>query len=79
MGLEIPLRGQGLGKRILDLAINWAKDQDSLSWIELSVFAHNTPARKLYSSVGFSEIAVLEDKLRVGGTSIDDVIMTLKL
>ena len=79
MGLEIPLRGQGLGKQILDLAIKWAKDQGSLSWIELSVFAHNTPARKLYSSVGFSEIAVLEDKLRVGGTSIDDVIMTLKL
>ena len=79
MGLEIPLRGQGLGKQILEMAINWAKSQKSLSWIELSVFAPNTPARKLYTSAGFTEIAVLEDKLRIGGTSIDDVIMILKL
>ncbi len=79
MGLEIPLRGQGLGKKILEMAIEWAKAQESLVWIDLSVFAHNTPARKLYKSVGFKEIATLEDRLRVGGTTIDDIFMTLKL
>lgn len=79
MGLEAPLRGQGLGKQILQMAIDWAKAQDSLTWIDLSVFAHNTPARKLYTSAGFTERAILEDRLRVGGTSIDDILMTLKL
>ena len=79
MGLEIPLRGQGLGKQLLQMAISWAKTQDSLTWIDLSVFAHNTPARKLYKNAGFKEIATLEDRLRIGGISIDDIFMTLKL
>ena len=79
MGLETPLRGQGLGKQILDVAINWARSQNSLIWMDLSVFSHNTPARKLYKNAGFIELVTLEDRLRVGGTSIDDVYMTLKL
>lgn len=79
MGLEAPLRGQGLGKQILEMAIDWAKSQDSLVWMDLSVFAHNTPARKLYTNAGFTELVTLHDRLRVGGTSIDDVYMTLKL
>lgn len=79
MGLEAPLRGQGLGKQVLDFAIDWAKSQPTLHWIDLSVFAHNAPARKLYSNAGFTELVVLVDRLRVGGTSIDDVYMTLKI
>lgn len=79
MGLEDALRGQGLGKKLLAFAIDWAKAQPSLFWIDLSVFAHNTPARKLYANAGFTEIAVLEDKLRVGHHQIDDVLMALKL
>jgi RimJ/RimL family protein N-acetyltransferase len=79
MGLEAPLRGQGLGKQLLDYAINWAKSEDSLVWIDLSVFAHNTPARKLYTNAGFVELATLEDRLRVGHHRIDDVLMALKL
>lgn len=79
MGLEAALRGQGLGKQLLEFAINWAKSQESLVWMDLSVFAHNTPARKLYTGAGFTEVATFHDRLRVGGTSIDDVYMTLKL
>jgi RimJ/RimL family protein N-acetyltransferase len=79
MGLEAPLRGQGLGKQLLDFAINWAKEEPSLAWIDLSVFAHNTPARKLYSNAAFTEVAVLEDRLRVGHHRVDDVLMALKL
>jgi RimJ/RimL family protein N-acetyltransferase len=79
MGLEAPLRGQGLGKKLLDSAINWAKSQPTLEWIDLSVFAHNTPARKLYSNAGFIEQTVWKDRLRVGHHRIDDVLMTLKL
>lgn len=79
MGLETPLRSQGLGKKLLDNAINWAKSQPTLEWIDLSVFAHNTPARKLYSNAGFIEQIVLEDRLRVGHHRIDDVLMTFKL
>ena len=79
MGLEIPLRGQGIGKQILQMAISWAKTQESLTWIDLSVFAHNIPAIKLYKSLGFNEVATLEDRFRINGVSIDDIFMTLKL
>lgn len=79
MGIEAHYRGKGLGKKLLQFAIDWAKDQPTLEWIDLSVFAHNLPARKLYSSVGFEEIATYKDKIRVNGHSIDDVSMTLKL
>lgn len=79
MGLQMPLRGMGLGKQLLEFGINWAKSQEPLAWIDLSVFAHNTPARKLYTNAGFTEMGTLHDRLRVGGTSIDDVWMTLKL
>lgn len=79
MGLEIPIRGQGIGKKLLTMAIDWARKEESLHWIDLSFFAHNLPARKLYTSCGFKELFTYEDRLRVSGTSIDDVFMMLKL
>lgn len=79
MGLEIPIREKGLGKQVLDFALNWARSEPTLHWIDLSVFAHNTPARKLYSNAGFCEMALLKDRFRVNGASIDDIMMTLKL
>lgn len=79
MGLEESVRGQGLGKALLKQAIQWARTQNSLHWIDLSVFAHNTPARHLYTSMGFKEIVNIPDRLRVEGVSIDDVYMVLNL
>nr|BDT29650.1 GNAT family N-acetyltransferase [Bacteriovorax sp. HI3] len=79
MGLEMAARGQGHGKKLLEMAIAWAREQESLSWIDLSYFAHNIPAKKLYTSCGFKELFVYEDRLRVGHHVIDDVVMTLKL
>jgi RimJ/RimL family protein N-acetyltransferase len=79
MGLEESVRGKGYGKKLLEFAIDWAKKQDSLYWIDLSYFAHNLPAKKLYTSCGFKELFVSEDRLRVGHHIIDDVGMVLKL
>lgn len=79
MGIEADYRGRGFGKKMLEFAIDWAKEQPTLHWIDLTVFAHNLPARKLYASVGFKEVALYEDKVRVNGLSIDDISMSLKL
>ena len=79
MGLEIKMRAQGYGKQLLQLAILWAKQQESLYWIDLQYFAHNLPAKKLYESAGFTQLFKYEDRIRVGQHVIDDVIMTLKL
>lgn len=79
MGMEESVRGQGYGKRLLRMAIEWARDQDNLYWMDLSYFAFNLPAKKLYTSLGFVELFTYEDRIRVDGVSIDDVQMVLKL
>lgn len=79
MGLEESVRGQGYGKKLLEMSIEWAKTQPSLHWIDLSYFSHNLPAKKLYTSCGFIEVFTYEDRLRVGPHKIDDTIMVLKL
>lgn len=79
MGIEESARGQGVGKKLLQMAIEWARTEESLYWIDLSYFAHNLPAKKLYTSFGFEECFVYKDRIRIGNHIIDDVIMTLKL
>ncbi|MGZ3789708.1 MAG: N-acetyltransferase family protein [Bacteriovorax sp.] len=79
MGIEAPMRGKGGGKLLMKTALSWAREQGFLEWIDLSVFAHNLPARKLYASFGFHELCTVKDLIRIEGTSIDDVKMVLKL
>lgn len=79
MGLEMSARGKGYGKKLLEIVIAWVKTQESLYWIDLSYFSHNTPAKKLYTSCGFTQLFIYEDRLRVGDHVIDDVFMTLKI
>ncbi len=79
MGLEEIVRNQGFGKKLLQFSILWAKNQPELYWMDLSYFAHNLPAEKLYTSCGFQKLFTYEDRLRVGDVIIDDVYMALKL
>jgi len=80
MGLVRAYTGKGHGRRLCETAIRWARDEAELSWIDLGVFASNTPARRLYRSLGFVEVAVREDAFHNdAGVVLDDVLMTLKL
>ena len=80
MGLLGAYTGQGHGSRLVEAAVRWARDEAGLRWIDLGVFAGNTPARKLYARMGFVEIGQRPDAFRLdAGPSIDDVQMTLKL
>lgn len=79
MGLETEARGRGLGSLMMKTVLEWALTLPFLEWIDLSVFAHNTPAKKLYTSFGFIEHYTFPDMLRFNGVSISDTIMTLKL
>ena len=79
MGLQRPIRGQGYGKKLLQEALNWAKSQPSLSWIDLGVFEHNTRAFNLYKKMGFQEIGMTKDLFRVNGFSLNDIHMVYSL
>ncbi len=79
MGLEATHRRMGLGRALIDTAVAWAREQPSLDWVDLQVFAHNEPALRLYAQCGFVEKGRVEDLFRIGGERITDVQMTLRL
>jgi RimJ/RimL family protein N-acetyltransferase len=45
-------RGKGIGRRLLDVCVAWARD-NGLHKIDLEVWPHNVAARRLYESAGF--------------------------
>ena len=79
IGVEREFRGQGVGSALIAAALAWARRARKLRWIELSVFAHNQGALRLYERLGFSEIGRTPDAYRVGEHHIDDVHMALSL
>lgn len=79
MGIEASHRRQGFGKQLMETLIRWAREETELEWLDLSVFAKNEPARRLYRSCGFVEVGYLSDLFRVDGQKLDDVRMVLKL
>jgi len=79
IGLERRARGAGLGRALMNTAIEFARAAPELDWLDLRVFANNTRARKLYLSMDFVELATLPDFIRIEGERIDDVLMTLSV
>jgi len=79
IGIERPYRSRGLGSRLMQVALGFARDTGTIAWVDLKVFAHNDGARRLYRRLGFVEVGTVSDRFRIGATSIDDVIMTLRL
>ncbi len=79
LGIERPHRGGGLGRRLMVTAIEFARSEESLSWVDLRVFAHNAAGRALYRKLGFTEVGTLTDRFRIQGVPIDDVMMTLNV
>jgi len=77
IGIERSYRQQGLGTRLMTAAIEFAREARSIDWVDLTVFAHNAPARKLYERLGFREVGTIPDRFRIDSTSIDDVLMSL--
>jgi RimJ/RimL family protein N-acetyltransferase len=79
IGVEREHRGRGTGTALLELALSWARTELALIWVDLSVFAHNTRALRLYERLGFREIGRTDDAYRLGTLHIDDVHMSLQL
>lgn len=69
-------RGLGVGKRMLQQAIDWAKDNVVLRMLRLELYAENKAAYHLYKSLQFEE----EGRLRMAyinpdGTENDSILM----
>jgi RimJ/RimL family protein N-acetyltransferase len=51
--VSAPYRGQGVGRRLMEVGLDWARRGSSLRRIQLEVYARNTSAIRLYQSLGF--------------------------
>ncbi|MBL7715240.1 MAG: GNAT family N-acetyltransferase [Bdellovibrionales bacterium] len=79
MAILNPNRGKGIGRKLLNHAVEWAKAQPSLAWLDLYVFQHNHAAIHLYREAGFQEVFRRDDAYRMRGEKIADLAMTLRL
>lgn len=65
--VDSSIRGRGLGRKMLGLALDYARNELGLKNITLGVFSNNPPARKCYESAGFVPTGtVIHEKLNVG-------------
>jgi RimJ/RimL family protein N-acetyltransferase len=80
MGIQRAYTGRGLGRRLMIEAVSWAVTVAELDWLDLGVFAQNTPALKLYERAGFVVVGRTEDAFVLdSGLRVEDVRMALDL
>jgi GNAT superfamily N-acetyltransferase len=62
-------RGLGLGRRLLDAALETARGWPGVARVSLTVVTASAPARTLYLRAGFRSVGVDADALRAHGVS----------
>ena len=72
-------RRQGVGMRLLDAAIRYARSLDGAASVHLSVSESAAAARQLYESAGFETWGVEPDAVRFEGRSASERHMRLSL
>jgi RimJ/RimL family protein N-acetyltransferase len=74
-----PHRRRGIATDLYAAAIDWARGQAQLAWLDAEVFAHNEPALRFHRRLGFVETARIGDLFRFDGAPVDDVRLSLRL
>ncbi|NMH71996.1 GNAT family N-acetyltransferase [Bacillus sp. RO2] len=72
-------RKLGVGKALMNVAINKAKVLKDIEQIYLAVTAINEPAKRLYTSLGFVTYGVDRHGLKINDTYFDEELMMLGL
>lgn len=68
---------QGIGTKLIQSVLEWAKEQDGLEIIHLSVLKHNERAIYVYKKMGFQIVGERPRNLKYeDGTYADDVLMS---
>lgn len=78
MGVRHDLRRAGLGTRLVQEALAWARGA-GFAWVDLEVLSQNGKARALYVRTGFIETGEMPDLYRIGGQAVDAVSMSKRL
>lgn len=78
MGLKKTHRGRGLGTKLITAALEHAR-KIGLAKVELTVYASNHSAVRLYQKIGFEQNGFTRDYRRLDGVSFDAISMELVL
>jgi L-amino acid N-acyltransferase YncA len=80
-GMYVPkeLRGEGIGKALLEAAIDYAKGLPGLERINLAVVLTSKEARLLFVSHGFETYGLERQALKLHDRYFDQELMTLPL
>lgn len=79
IAVHLGWQSKGIGKKLLEQIIEWAKNSSSLEKIQLNVRASNAAALSLYKKMGFQEEGRLKNRLKIKDRYIDDIVMGLNL
>jgi RimJ/RimL family protein N-acetyltransferase len=71
-------RGRGVGARLVDAAIDWARGR-GLLLVTLAVTVGNDAARRCYERAGFTVYGVQPMVIRVDGVFYDELLMAKRL
>lgn len=67
-------RGQGIGKQLWAESLAFAR-QRAYRKALISVLAHNDQALRFYRSVGFTDIGIAREHVRLNGTFYDEIFL----
>lgn len=73
------LQSRGIGRRLLEAAIDAGRKMGGVEQLHLEVVVDNGPALSLYRSLGFQSYGVEKRALRIGETFVDEELMFLSL
>jgi RimJ/RimL family protein N-acetyltransferase len=79
MSVRKEYRNQGIGGKLMEQAVAWAKGTGVVTRIELAVYARNARAIYLYERFGFVVEGQRQRAIRHGDVYLDDLIMALLL
>jgi ribosomal protein S18 acetylase RimI-like enzyme len=78
VGLITEYRGEGIGRRLVERALDWARAQDLVK-VYNSIPATNEGALEFFEALGGEIEAVREDHYRIDGDPVDEKMMGIRL
>lgn len=75
MGVSSGYRGKGVGRELLNRAMNKIAFEKIIEIVYLMVRADNLPASRLYENSGFRQLAILEHDTKSDGKYYDGILM----
>ncbi len=80
IGMLKQYRGLGIGSKLFENALQWAKENALIEILWLETYSTNKAGMNLYKKYGFTEIGRHPDFVKLSDSQyVDNVIMTLKI